>query len=128
MKREIIINDLQNHLKQLNYQIELFNAFTFEPSDLPLIIIKDTKDDITSYALDVLNHKLSVELNLIALSYQKGNEILKQVLNVLKSFKSKFQTINLTSIDKSNLEIYDNEYILITIELLITYKSELWSA
>ncbi|QCD44451.1 hypothetical protein [Campylobacter mucosalis] len=128
MKREIIINDLKNHLEALNHQTELFNAFTFEPSDLPLIIIKDTKDDITPYALDVLDHKLSVELNLIATSYQNGNEILKEVLNSLKSFKSKFQMINLSGIDKSELQIYDNEYILITIELLINYKTDLWEA
>lgn len=128
MKRDLIINDLKNHLEQLNHQTELFNAFTFEPSDLPLIIIKDTKDDITPCALDVLEHRLSVELNLIAISYQNGNEILKELLSSLKSFKSKFQMISLNGIDKSNLQIYDNEYILITIELLITYKTDLWEA
>ena len=128
MKRDLIISDLKDHLTQLNHQTELFNAFTFEPSDLPLIIIKDTKDDITPYALDVLEHKLNVEINLIAKSYKNGNEILKNVLNSLRSFKSKFQRISLNGIDKSNLQIYDNEYILITIELLITYKTDLWEA
>lgn len=124
--RENIIKDLEICLKDIA-NIEIFEIYTFDKNYLPLIVIRDTQDNIETSSAQRLKHSLNVELRLITSGYENSKKLLFKVLEKLKYFKSDFVIKELKGIDRDNYEIADKTYILTQININFVYFTQEWS-
>ena len=125
--RAQIISALKKHLESLNFNVEVFEIYVFDKDNLPLIIIKDTDDAVEAVSFERIKHELSVSINLIASSYSKNDELLIKVLDKLKSFEGKFNFMELSAVNRSNIEVLDKDYVMTELRLKIVYHTQLWS-
>ena len=125
--RAQIISALKKHLESLNFNVEVFEIYVFDKDNLPLIIIKDTDDAVEAVSFERIKHELSVSINLIASSYSKNDELLIKVLDKLKSFEGKFNFMELSAVNRSNIEVLDKDYVMTELRLKIVYHTQRWS-
>jgi len=125
--RAQIISALKKHLESLNFNVEVFEIYVFDKDNLPLIIIKDTDDEVEAVSFERIKHELSVSINLIASSYSKNDELLLKVLDRLKSFEGKFNFMELNAVNRSNIEVLDKDYVMTELRLSFVYHTWLWS-
>ncbi|AQW81286.1 hypothetical protein [Campylobacter pinnipediorum] len=126
-QRSEIISGLKQHLSELNYNIEVFEIYVFDKETLPLIVIKDSDDDVDVVSFETIRHTLSVSIILIDTSYTKNDELVKEVLHKMKSFNSKFNTKILNAINRSTIQVLDKDYVATELKVTFTYQTELWS-
>lgn len=124
-RRAQIVKSLKNHLAELNYGIEVFEIYVFDKDNLPLIVIKDTEDNIEAAALNRIKHELSVSVNIITSSYTQNDEILTKTLVRLKEFDEEFNYMNLSAINRSNIEVLDKDYVMTEIKIEFVYQTEM---
>lgn len=127
-RRAQIVKSLKNHLAELNYSIEVFEIYVFDKDNLPLIVIKDTEDNIEVAALNRIKHELSVSVNIITSSYTQNDEILTKTLDRLKEFDEEFNYMNLSAINRSNIEVLDKDYVMTEIKIEFVYQTDIWRA
>ena len=127
MLREKIIKDLKEHLSKLNHNIEIFEVYVFDKESLPLIVIKDTNDDVEAANFEGLRHNLSISLNLITTTYEKSDALTAEVLQSLKDFSGEFNFKSLDAINRASIEILDKDYVLMELKLSFVYHSRMWS-
>lgn len=125
--RAQIVDALKKHLEGLNFSVEVFEIYVFDKDNLPLIIIKDTDDAVEAVSFERIKHELSVSINLIDSSYSKNDELLLKVLDKLKSFEGKFNFMELSAVNRSNIEVLDKDYVMTELRLKIVYHTQLWS-
>lgn len=125
--RAQIVDALKKHLESLNFSVEVFEIYVFDKDNLPLIIIKDTDDAVEAVSFERIKHELSVSINLIDSSYSKNDELLLKVLDKLKSFEGKFNFMELSAVNRSNIEVLDKDYVMTELRLKIVYHTQLWS-
>lgn len=126
-RRSQIISELKNHLSELGHNIEVFEIYVFDKDNLPLIVIKDSDDDVEAASFETIRHTLSVSLVLITSSYSKNDDLVKDVLHKLKSFEYKFNSKSLNAINRSGIQVLDQDYIATEIKLTFSYQTKLWS-
>ena len=119
------MNALKKHLESLNFSVEVFEIYVFDKDNLPLIIIKDTDDAVEAVSFERIKHELSVSINLIDSSYSKNDELLLKVLDKLKSFEGKFNFMELNTVNRSNIEVLDKDYVMTELRLKIVYHTQL---
>lgn len=125
--RAQIVDALKKHMESLNFSVEVFEIYVFDKDNLPLIIIKDTDDAVEAVSFERIKHELSVSINLIDSSYSKNDELLLKVLDKLKSFEGKFNFMELSAVNRSNIEVLDKDYVMTELRLKIVYHTQLWS-
>lgn len=125
--RAQIVDALKKHLEGLNFSVEVFEIYVFDKDNLPLIIIKDTDDAVEAVSFERIKHELSVSINLIDSSYSKNDELLLKVLDKLKSFEGKFNFMELSAVNRSNIEVLDKDYVMTELKLSFVYHTQLWS-
>lgn len=125
--RAQIVDALKKHLESLNFSVEVFEIYVFDKDNLPLIIIKDADDAVEAVSFERIKHELSVSINLIDSSYSKNDELLLKVLDKLKSFEGKFNFMELSAVNRSNIEVLDKDYVMTELRLKIVYHTQLWS-
>ena len=125
--RAQIVDALKKHLESLNFNVEVFEIYVFDKDNLPLIIIKDTDDAVEAVSFERIKHELSVSINLIDSSYSKNDELLLKVLDKLKSFEGKFNFMELSAVNRSNIEVLDKDYVMTELRLNFVYHTQLWS-
>ena len=125
-RRAVIVSALKEHLKKLNINIEVFEIYAFDKENLPLIVIKDTTDDVETANFEGLKHELSISISLITTSYSKNDELTLEVLQNLKDFSGSFNFKALESINRSSLEVLDKDYVMTQLSLKFVYHTGLW--
>ncbi|ALV24558.1 hypothetical protein CIG2463D_0985 [Campylobacter iguaniorum] len=125
MIRELIIKDLETALKQVA-TISIFEIYSFKKPNLPVIIIRDEDDSTEVVSSENLSHELSITLSLITKDYKQNDKLINDILAILKDFKSKFIKKELTAINKSDVELGEFLGVRTSIELKLTYITELW--
>lgn len=125
MIRTNIINDLNLHLKDIA-TTQIFELYTYSADEAPIIVIRDETADVEVVNFKSLKHELDITLDLIAISYEQSDEILKNTLFKLKEFKSNFIKKELNSISRSSVEMLEHSFIQISISLKFTYLTDLW--
>ena len=125
-RRAAIVSALKEHLKKLNINIEVFEIYAFDKENLPLIVIKDTTDDVETANFEGLKHELSISISLITTSYSKNDELTLEVLQNLKDFSGSFNFKALESINRSSLEVLDKDYVMTQLSLKFVYHTGLW--
>lgn len=128
MIKSTILSDLVRHL-EANTQIPtvLFDFYVLNKETIPAILIKDVKDETNTVAFEVIEHNLSINIEIITPSYKKADEKIKDVLNALKTFQSNFSKKELITISQE-MELSDFEYQQSTISIKITYNTNPWEA
>lgn len=125
-RRAVIVSALKEHLKKLNINIEVFEIYAFDKENLPLIVIKDTTDDVETANFEGLKHELSISISLITTSYSKNDELTLEVLQNLKDFNGGFNFKALESINRSSIEVLDKDYVMTQLSLKFVYHTGLW--
>jgi len=125
-RRAAIVSALKEHLKKLNINIEVFEIYAFDKENLPLIVIKDTTDDVETANFEGLKHELSISISLITTSYSKNDELTIEVLQNLKDFTGSFNFKTLESINRSSIEVLDKDYVMTQLSLKFVYHTGLW--
>ncbi len=125
-RRAVIVSALKEHLKKLNINIEVFEIYAFDKENLPLIVIKDTTDDVETANFEGLKHELSISISLITTSYSKNDELTIEVLQNLKDLRGGFNFKTLESINRSSIEVLDKDYVMTQLSLKFVYHTGLW--
>ena len=125
-RRAVIVSALKEHLKKLNINIEVFEIYAFDKENLPLIVIKDTTDDVETANFEGLKHELSISISLITTSYSKNDELTIEVLQNLKDLRGGFNFKTLESINRSSIEVLDKDYVMTQLSLTFVYHTGLW--
>lgn len=127
MIRAKIIKDIEQALKDKGLSAMLFNTLFLTKDTIPAIILKDTTDSVTSTAFEVLTHELEISAEVISINWETNNQIISTTLQALKELKSSFNKLELTAINRANIELLDDEYFSTEITLKVQYLSENWS-
>jgi hypothetical protein len=125
-RRAVIVSALKEHLKKLNINIEVFEIYAFDKENFPLIVIKDTTDDVETANFEGLKHELSISISLITTSYSKNDELTIEVLQNLKDLRGGFNFKTLESINRSSIEVLDKDYVMTQLSLKFVYHTGLW--
>jgi len=137
MRRQIIIDNLKNRLKTIEWKPNLFEWLVspLSPSDLPAIILKDTDDQVDSeQASGSSSHSLKIEILLFvsdeALTPKSLREKILDVLVVIGKESAEGEDLgDYISFDSVEIDFEHQDQMvgMAQIEVTIKYYTEKWS-
>jgi len=139
MKRQEIINNLKTGLKTLDVAnggfVKNFYEWVINPHEVaeyPLIVIRDTEDNVSEEASGSSKHSLKIEIDLLVSDSTTTAEYLREkileILNAIKSLDEQFLLGDYVSFRSNEIELSYEEHLvgLGKIEIEITYYTEKW--
>lgn len=119
---EIMLN-LKSELEKLIKNTSLFALSIKSSDDFPLCIITDKSDSI-SVDLGNYHHILDVDISVFDSSYTKCNELVFNILQMLKSVDLKAMVKSIKSIEREHIELANKEAFKMSIKCELKYSTE----
>ena len=139
MRRQEIINNLKTGLKTLDVAnggfVKNFYEWVINPQEVaeyPLIVIRDTEDNVSEEVSGSSKHSLKIEIDLLVSDSTTTAEYLREkileILNAIKSLDEQFLLGDYVSFRSNEIELSYEEHLvgLGKIEIEITYYTEKW--
>ena len=139
MRRQEIINNLKTGLKTLDVAnggfVKNFYEWIINPQEVaeyPLIVIRDTEDNVNEEVSGSSKHSLKIEIDLLVSDSTTTAEYLREkileILNAIKSLDEQFLLGDYVSFKNNEIELSYEEHLvgLGKIEIEITYYTEKW--
>jgi len=139
MRRQEIINNLKTGLKTLDVAnggfVKNFYEWVINPQEVaeyPLIVIRDTEDNVSEEVSGSSKHSLKIEIDLLVSDSTTTAEYLREkileILNAIKNLDEQFLLGDYVSFRSNEIELSYEEHLvgLGKIEIEITYYTEKW--
>lgn len=118
-----VMLNLKSKLETLIKNTSLFALNIKNSDDFPLCVITD-KSDSMSVDLGSYHHILDVDISVFDSSYTKCNELVFNILQILKNAELGAMVKSIKSIEREHIELTNKEAFKMSIKCELKYSTE----